>query len=119
VRRILREIAESDVSRRAKAFKQLMILAGLRKLAPEVEREARQVPILNDILDHEVLGREYKRGRLEGELRLLRRLIETRFGPIPAWAEERLSGYAIDDLDNLGIRVLAAASLDEVFRPTP
>ena len=41
------------------------------------------MPILNDILDHEVLGREYKKGKQEGELALLRRQIEERFGPIP------------------------------------
>jgi flagellar biosynthesis/type III secretory pathway protein FliH len=31
-----------------------------------VEQEARKVPILNDILDNKVLGREYKRGHQDG-----------------------------------------------------
>src|SRR5205085_4845599 len=44
--------------------------------------EARKMPILNDILDHEVLGREYKRGLQQGELTVLRRQIEKRFGSI-------------------------------------
>jgi|SRR5947209_6000660 len=32
-----------------------------------VEEEARKVPILKDISDHKVLGREYKRGKEEGK----------------------------------------------------
>jgi flagellar biosynthesis/type III secretory pathway protein FliH len=30
------------------------------------EQEAKRMPILNDILDHEVLGREFKKGLAEG-----------------------------------------------------
>ena len=43
------------------------------------------MPILIDILENQVLGREYKRGLQEGELTVLRRLIEKRFGAIPGW----------------------------------
>jgi predicted transposase YdaD len=90
------------------------------------------VPILDDILDHEVLGREYKRGkqegeqegrqegrrqgRQEGELRLLRRLIEKRFGPLPPWAEERLRSCSVQELERTGERFVDAASLDELLR---
>jgi hypothetical protein len=52
--------------------------------------EARKMPLLNDILDNRVLGREFKRG----ELSLLRRQIEERFGPIPKWAEDRLTALS-------------------------
>ena len=60
------------------------------------------MPILNDILQHEILGREYKKGRQEGrkegrqegrqegELTILIRQIKKRFGSVPKWAEERL-----------------------------
>ena len=67
IRRILRRIAALEPARRGRALAQLVILAGLRKLAREVEGEARRMPILDDILDHEVLGREYKRGLKEGK----------------------------------------------------
>jgi hypothetical protein len=98
---------------------QLVILSGLRKLAAEVEREARQMPILDDILDHEVLGREYKRGwqggEQNGELRLLRRQIEKCFGPLPPWAEERLRACSVEER-NVPASVLwtrlASVSLD-------
>ena len=77
------------------------------------------MPILNDIMDHKVLGREYKRGWAEGaqdaELRMLRKLLEKRFGPIPAWVEERLVGRSVEDLEALGIRLLEARSLEELL----
>jgi len=88
VRRIVERIVGLAPVERETALGQLLILAGLRHSEETVEREARKMPILNDILDNKVLGREFKRG----ELTVLRRLIEKRFGAIPSWAEERLAG---------------------------
>ena len=101
---------------RETALEQLLVLAGLRKLALVVEEEARKVPILNSILDHEVLGREFKRGLQEGELTVLRRLIEKRFGALPGWAEERLSGRTATELEDLSVRVLDAQSLENLLK---
>lgn len=50
------------------------------------------MPILEDIVRRRMLGREYKRGRLEGELKIIRVQIEKRFGPMPDWAEQGLRG---------------------------
>jgi len=128
VHRILERIAGLSPEQREGALRRLMLLAGLRSLGKVIEEEAKQMPILNDILDHEVLGREYKRGRaegelegerkgeLKGELRLLRGLIEKRFGAIPAWAEERLSGMSAAELEALSDRLLNAQSLEELLR---
>jgi hypothetical protein len=116
VRRILKRIAAFEPGKRGKALAQVLILAGLRSLATEVEREVKHMPILNDILDHEVLGREYRRGRLEGELSLLRHILVKHFGPIPAWAEERLAESSVEELKGLGERLFDAASLEELLR---
>ena len=86
------------------------------------------MPILNDILDHEVLGREYKKGLEKGvqqgleqgvqrgELMVLRRQIEKRFGSIPPWAEEQLARLSASELENLSVRVLDANTLEELLR---
>src|SRR5258708_32825202 len=74
------------------------------------------MPILNDILDHEVLGREYKKGLREGleegqekgERALLSRLMEKRFGAVPAPVEQLLSGKSLAELVDLGVRLLDA-----------
>ena len=123
VTEIVRRIAGLDAVKRDAALGQLIVLSGLRGLEKTVEEEIRKMPILNDILDHKVLGREYKRGRAEGtqdgiqqgELRILRRLLEKRFGPIPEWAEERLGGRSAEDLEALGIRLLEAQSLEALL----
>jgi hypothetical protein len=64
-----------------------MTLAGLRKLGESVRAEIKHMPILDDIMDHDVLGpaiREgMQKGRQEGELTILRRLLTKRFGDLP------------------------------------
>src|SRR5437667_178682 len=97
---------------RETALGQLIILAGLRQLEETIEQEARKMPILNDLLDNKVLGREFKRG----ELTVLRRQIEKRFGAIPSWAEERLVGRSAADLEELSVRVLDAQSIEDLLK---
>jgi hypothetical protein len=61
---------------------------------------------LIDLSENEVLGPPYMRGLQEGEargqkqgeIRILRRQIEKRFGALPAWAEERLADKTSDEL---------------------
>jgi hypothetical protein len=71
------------------------------------------MPILDSILDHKVLGREYKRqfelgfaeGRLEAEregelaceLKVLRRMTERRFGPMD-WSVPHLANLSAAEL---------------------
>ena len=70
------------------------------------------MPILNSILDHKVLGREFKKG----ELTIIRRLIEKRFGAIPGWAEERLAARSPAELEDLSVRVLDAESMEDLLK---
>ena len=82
------------------------------------------MPIFIDILENKVLGREYKRGlqeglregRQEGELKVLRRQIEKRFGVMPSWAAQRLAARSVTELEELSERVLDAASLDDLLK---
>ncbi len=55
------------------------------------------------------------KGRTEGEARLLRKLLVRRFGPLPAWAEARLTGAEPMRLEAWAERVLEAATLEAVF----
>ena len=116
VRRIVERIAGLPATERETALERLLVVAGLRRLEESVEREARKMPILNDILDNKVLGREFKRGLQEGELTVLRRQIEKRFGALPSWAEERLAARTTAQLEELSIRVLDAEGLEELLK---
>ena len=69
------------------------------------------MPITVDILENKVFARAYRRG----ELSLLRLQIDKRFGPIPPWAEERLTNYSSGTLEELGERLFDAASLEDLL----
>jgi len=112
VRKIVAKIAGLAPPDRDVAFGQLVILAGLRRLGKTLEKEIREMPVYMDILEHEILGPAFARG----ELTILRRQIEKRFGPIPAWAEERLANWPPRDLEELGVRMLDAQSLEDLLK---
>ena len=112
VRRILTKIAGLEYAAREVAFAELFLLAGLRKSEDVVERERKDVPILTDIRDHKIIGREYKRG----EITILRRQIEDRFGPLPDWAEENLQNRTWRDLEDLSVRVYRSETIDDLLR---
>ena len=136
VAEIVRRVAGLDATRREVATGQLMILAGLRGLEETVEEEIRKMPILNDIMEHKVLGREFRRGKAEGEaegeakgiqkgeakgirkgeLLILRRQIIKLFGVLPDWAEKSLNGYSAAELESLSERLLDASSLEDLLR---
>jgi hypothetical protein len=63
-------------------------------------------------------GREQgeRKGRHLGEVNLLRRLLERRFGRLPSWVDERLEQASEAELEHWADRVLECATLDEVFR---
>jgi predicted transposase YdaD len=123
IRRILARIANLEGGRRDEAFKKLMILAGLRKLSESIRAEVKLMPILDDIMDHDVIGpaiREgMQKGRLEGvqqgELTIVRRLLAKRFGNLPTWFDERLAKLSTGELEDLSLRVFDAKSLDELL----
>jgi hypothetical protein len=119
VRRILEKIAAGDSGRRAAAATELMILAGLRSLGSFVEEESRKMPILTDIMDHDVFGPLWKRGiaegRVEGERAFFLKLAAKRFGTLPDWVSEQVGSLGVEELEDLGVRLLDATSPDELF----
>ena len=65
----------------------------------------------------QMLGRAEGRmeGRKEGESKLLRTLLERRFGPLPAWAAERIVAGGEDDLERWADNLFSSSSLEAVF----
>jgi hypothetical protein len=93
-----------------------------------VKREIEAMPIHIDLRENEVLGPPYIRGLEEGEqkgrsegrkeaaLNILRRQIDKRFGALPAWVEERLAAKSPSELEELSVRVLDAATFDDLLK---
>ena len=123
IHQILDRITTLPEPERRAALAQLLILSGLRNLEREIEQEAERMPILNDILDHKVLGpailkgrqQGLTEGRQEGRQDILKRQLQKRFGALPAWVEDRLAGFTAPELDEFAVRILDAASLEELF----
>jgi predicted transposase/invertase (TIGR01784 family) len=71
----------------------------------------------------EIAEEERKEGRKEGqqegvligEGKLLKKLLERRFGVLPAWVSDKLSSAGEEDLERWGEAVLSALTLDAVF----
>jgi len=117
IRRILSRIAKLEAGVRDSAYAKLIILAGLRKLEETIQTEVARMPILNDIMDHKIIGPAIRQGRQEGELSMLRGLIGKRFGVIPPSIEERLSNLSVAELEAVSLRLFDARSLDDLFKP--
>ncbi|HQY65010.1 MAG TPA: Rpn family recombination-promoting nuclease/putative transposase [Polyangiaceae bacterium] len=62
-----------------------------------------------------LIQRGEARGERQGELRMLRKQLTLRFGPLTDAANARLEAADVPTLETWGERVLTAASLDEVF----
>lgn len=119
VQKILTRVTELPLAERKLALEQLLILAGLRKLAKTVVEEVETMPIQIDLMQNEVIADFYKRGRQEGrhegELAVLRAMIEKRFGTLPEWAAARLSRCSTPELEEVSLRLLDAKTIDELL----
>jgi rhodanese-related sulfurtransferase len=139
VKRILSRIAEADPGVRSSALAGFLLLAGLRQIEDVIEQEVSRMPLLDDILDNKVLGREFRRGleqgleqglqqglqqglhqgrnrgRHDGELALLLRQIDRRFGAVPAPLRERLTRMSESEIEAVGLRLLDARNIDELL----
>jgi predicted transposase YdaD len=126
IRRILTRMAKMGKGPELNAaFSKLMILAGLRKLGDAIQKEARNMPILDDIMDHDVIGPAIRRGLEQGReqgtqteaLAYTRRLLSRRFGTLPPPIEDRLAKLSTAELEDLGLRLLDATALTDLFGP--
>jgi len=127
VRRILARIAASKPASRELAMAELTTLAGLRGLGDILKGEVTGMPILDDIMDHDLFGPKIREGmaagraagleegRKEGERQVVRRLMEKRFGPMTPWAEDRLKSLTVEEIEHVALRLLEAATLQELL----
>ena len=127
IRGIVAKIADLPESQRHVAMQQLVVLAGLRRLAQTVKEEVQKMPLIIDLMENDLLGpairqgiaqgREEGReeGRAEGEHLLLSRLIEKRFGPLPKWATAKLGALSLSEIEVLAERLFDAPSLDSLL----
>jgi predicted transposase YdaD len=125
VRQILERIADLEPRQRRNALAQLLVISELRDLANLVQEETRKMPILDDIMDHDVLGPVLRRGREEGRReaeeavrRISRRWLERRFGIVPNWVDARLAALSASELEALNDRLPEVSDVKDLFQDT-
>lgn len=61
------------------------------------------------------MSRGREEGRQEGLASMLMALLAQRFGQVPDWATQKLTGAAPESLERWGKRIFEAQSLEEIF----
>jgi predicted transposase YdaD len=118
VHQILERIANLGPSQRRDALAQLLVISKLTGLAKLVQEETRKMPILDDILDHDVLGPVLRQGREEGlavARRMIRRYLQQRFGIVPPWVDARIASLSAPELETLHDRIPEVSDVKDLF----
>ena len=82
------------------------------------------MPILDDIMDHDLFGPKIRKGieigrqegRQEGERQIVLRQITKRFGPPPEWANRRLTEAPIEEVEAIALRLLDSPTLEDLLQ---
>lgn len=100
-------------------LEKLMILSGLRGAEEMVREEAYKMGISLDIRDNlfykEAFTAGVEDGIEKGEVSLLRRQLERRFGSLPDWVMAQLEKADRSKLEDFGLRFVDAKQLEDVF----
>jgi len=141
IQRIMHKIAQLPKMKRADMLEKLSILAGLRptELPPLIRQEA-TMPITLDLEENplfvEIFERHTQRGiqigeqrgeqrgiqigeqrgKQQGEMTVLHRLLEKRFGTLPQWVEIRLAQATLAELEQWSLQIFDATRLKDIFR---
>ncbi len=110
--REVRNMLQERVQQWIEQWKQEGLAAGLL----QGEAEGRLQGQIEGRLEGEQQGRQL--GRQQGEAALLLRLLRRRFGDLPGWATDNVLAADSAMLEEYSLRLLDAASLDEVFSGT-
>ena len=139
IRRILLSWAGRPRRERADLMEKLMILSGLRRLDKVVAEEIRSMPLEIDIMENATIrgwieqglakgmekGREIglekglEQGREQGleigQSTLLLKMLNKRFGKVPATVEKKIRKAHMGQLERWALNLMDANSLKEVF----
>jgi uncharacterized protein DUF4351 len=84
----------------------------------ELQSRNEKMPIMEDIMDHDVIGpairKGLRQGRVEGQVEMLTSLIEKRFGRVPA-VSQRIAALKPAQLKRVGLRLLDAQRIEDLF----
>ncbi len=122
--RIIERIRLLGQEQRERAARLLLLLSYKRGLSDIVIKGVKTMGVTIDIDDDKRLRHKFdegmekgiERGRNEGEVHLLRILLQQKFGPLSSFVEQQLQTATQEQLDRWGARILFVATIEEVLK---
>lgn len=111
VKEIIRCANELRGSERQRVLAQLVLLCGLRELTGRLTMELKTMGATIDIAKNEIL-RDLMR---DGQANIIRIQLESKFGKLPKWVDERLSHAKLSDVERWAKKLLTAETLEGVL----
>ena len=108
---IIRRANELRGPERQRVLAQLVLLCGLRQLAGRLTMEVKTMGATIDIAKNEIL-RDLMR---DGQASIIRIQLESKFGKLPKWVDERLSHAKLSDVERWAKKLLTAETLEGVL----
>ncbi|HXQ25987.1 MAG TPA: hypothetical protein VN822_06240 [Candidatus Acidoferrales bacterium] len=123
LRDILHQAAAVKGSRRDQLLAKILVLSGLRGIAGKVEWELKRMGVVIDVTKNPVLMRWRREALAEGEAlgeargmsKVLHEQLETKFGPLPKWAADRMAKASPAQVERWAKKVLTAGTLEAVL----
>ena len=119
MREILRLAMTLSTAQRDRLIAQIAVLSGLQEFKMEVEEMGAYINIEENVILREIRDNGRAEGLAEGLVagvaKTLRDLLETKFGPLPAWATQRISGGSPEQMQLWTRKVLTARSFEGVL----
>ena len=85
-------------------------------IAREKEQLVEKLREAGEAAKKEALIEGLAKGLANGELTILKRQLQRRFGPLPQWALDRLNAASLEQLETYGERLLDAPTLEDALR---
>ena len=108
---IIRRANELRGPERQRVLAQLVLLCGLRQLTGRLTMELKTMGATIDIAKNEIL-RDLMR---DGQASIIRIQLESKFGKLPKWVDERLGHAKLSDVERWSKKLLTAETLEGVL----
>jgi len=96
---------------RQRVLSQLVLLSGLRRLTGRLRMELKTMGITTDFLKNEFVQDAMR----DACAHMLRGLLETKFGSLPKWVDERLGAATAIQIERWSKKILTAETLEGVL----
>jgi hypothetical protein len=108
---IAKRASELKGAERQRVFSQLVLLSGLRSLTGRLRMELKAMSVTTDITKNEFV-QDVVRASLA---KMLRGQLETKFGTLPKWVDQRLESATSVQVERWSKKILSADTLEGVL----